>query len=173
MPSAAGSLCEACHGISLINVLVSVTTQHTHLAPTCPDAQPQEELQGVKGLDSCSWACSHAQQGGPVCTHPTTLYPSYLNDNFFITCPNLRHTKGSGVPTNGPHLGQLSEPAFWRGNLIGSGNLASYRPAHNTSRFWAYLSNFHLLCSQGLRVSACWSPLWLGQSPGWSHKGLC
>lgn len=50
MPSAAGSLCEACHGISLINVLVSVTTQHTHLAPTCPDAQPQEKLQGSRAL---------------------------------------------------------------------------------------------------------------------------
>lgn len=84
--------------------------------------------------------------------HPTTLYPSYLNDSCFITCPNLQHTKGSGVPTNNPHLGQLSEPAFWRGNLIGSGNLASYRPAH-TYHFWAYLSDFHFLYSQGLRVS--------------------
>lgn len=68
MPSAAGSLCEACHGISLINVFVSVTTHCTDLAPTCPDAQPQEKLQAVKGLESCSWVCPHTQQGGLVFT---------------------------------------------------------------------------------------------------------
>lgn len=44
MPLASDTLREACHGISLINVFVSVTTQWTDLAPTFLDTQPEEKL---------------------------------------------------------------------------------------------------------------------------------
>lgn len=44
MPSASGTLREACRGISLMNVFVSVTTQWTDLTPIFPDTQPEETL---------------------------------------------------------------------------------------------------------------------------------